>query len=103
MCKRVVAIVAILGGSLLVKADWGDAFRPEEKREDYSKPSRNAGFLTQEYETEEGEKRVGFKPVESIFGIERRERGDKENQYRRRHSRSHRYDRNDYNEDESED
>ena len=86
--KKQLYVVAglLMAVTALVHADPTDFLRPEDRREDYSQGTEQAGLLHQEYTDKSGNKHRRFAPVESIFGINNRS-NDRTNNNRK-------YDRN---------
>ncbi len=83
--KNQLYIVAGLAMAItaIVQADPTDFLRPEDRREDYSKGTEQAGLLHQEYTDKSGRTHRRFAPVESLFGIEREDRDERQENNRR--------------------
>jgi hypothetical protein len=80
MFKKQIFIALLVSCSSLMQADWFDAARPEDEREDYDRGTRRSGLLHQEVTTRSGRKRREFKPVESILGWGRSNNSDYNNE-----------------------
>lgn len=75
----VAVLFTLLGTS--INADMFDPLRPEEERELRGGEQRSVGLGFQEVETKGGDKRVEFKPLESLFGSRQSRENNRNNRY----------------------